>query len=409
MVPPASLTARWRRIKKRCSFSSSDRLVRSKSFTEPEAGRGPGEEGDGERYLTVGAGDAGRFHSLRARIGQWNSELKKRRSSESLAGERAGREGRGGADGGFVVAAASSQGAVRSALVVSAAAPAAYSTRSLRPRPKPSLGSSPWSSPSPSPPASHHSSEPERRAFTSPRGPQYQDQDSGYDGFCPEKSLYSTCSSDTSSELSSDGPDASYSREYPEASGRLAARPRPAAIYEPHASYCPELQGREGGPLHQSTPLAKGGQYRAGVRVVAQATVVSLARTGELPPPLPPRPAPPLPPVSRAKPRARTVQQGTVSLPRRRPGAREVPREGPASVQSPGQGSGFCTLPRQRKGPGCSIRTATFEKGPGRKSLGFTVVGGKDSPKGSIGIYVKSVFPSGQAVGLLLEGGRFRG
>jgi len=45
-----------------------------------------------------------------------------------------------------------------------------------------------------------------------------------------------------------------------------------------------------------------------------------------------------------------------------------------------------------------------FEKGPGKKSLGFTVVGGKDSPKGSIGIYVKSIFPNGQAVGLLKEG-----
>ena len=46
----------------------------------------------------------------------------------------------------------------------------------------------------------------------------------------------------------------------------------------------------------------------------------------------------------------------------------------------------------------------TFEKGPGKKSLGFTVVGGKDSPKGSIGIYVKSIFPNGQALGMLREG-----
>ena len=46
----------------------------------------------------------------------------------------------------------------------------------------------------------------------------------------------------------------------------------------------------------------------------------------------------------------------------------------------------------------------TFEKGPGKKSLGFTVVGGKDSPKGSIGIYVKSIFPNGQALGMLKEG-----
>ena len=31
-------------------------------------------------------------------------------------------------------------------------------------------------------------------------------------------------------------------------------------------------------------------------------------------------------------------------------------------------------------------------------------MGGKDSPKGSIGIYVKSVFPTGQSLGVLQEG-----
>ena len=70
------------------------------------------------------------------------------------------------------------------------------------------------------------------------------------------------------------------------------------------------------------------------------------------------------------------------------------------------EGSKFCTLPRQRKSQSYSIKNVTFEKGPGKKSLGFTVVGGKDSPKGSIGIYVKSIFPNGQAVGLLKEGNR---
>ena len=69
-----------------------------------------------------------------------------------------------------------------------------------------------------------------------------------------------------------------------------------------------------------------------------------------------------------------------------------------------GESSKFCTLPRQRKSQSYSIKNVTFEKGPGKKSLGFTVVGGKDSPKGSIGIYVKSIFPNGQAVGLLKEG-----
>jgi hypothetical protein len=66
--------------------------------------------------------------------------------------------------------------------------------------------------------------------------------------------------------------------------------------------------------------------------------------------------------------------------------------------------SKFCTLPRQRKSQMYRIQNVVFMKGPGHKSLGFTVVGGKDSNKGSIGIYVKSIFPNGQAFGLLKEG-----
>jgi len=309
---------------------------------------------------------------------------------------------------------------VKSAVVISSTT--SYSTQSLKPRPKPT-SSSPWSSPSPSPPASDDCSEPNQRS-PYPRS-LYQDQDSGYDGFCPEKSIYSTGSSETSSVLSSDSPDTSYRED---SYGRSPARPRPSAIYEKHSEYCSDLrEPPSSGYRDIREPPLSTGQARNRA-TISQATVVTLSKTGRgdaTPPPLPPRPPPlrdpsstPVPPAPQPKPRSRTILQGAVSLPRKRGEFRSAARrrgsyhdaETEASTElvikadTKDDTSKFCTLPRQRKSQSYSIKNVSFEKGPGKKSLGFTVVGGKDSPKGSIGIYVKSIFPSGQAVGSLREG-----
>ena len=348
LPPPDSLARRWRRLKKHCSFSSGDkRLVRSKSFTEQETQETSRdtEQEDRDKYHTVGTRDGTKFQGIREKIAQWNSDLKKRRSTENLAHHHHVTDGhrpfdKDGVEKSLFVTALPQQGQVKSAVVVS------YNS-GLKPNCR-QESTPPWSSPSPSPPISDLSSDStpdhRRRNYFRPNPALFQDQDSGYDGFCPEQSIYSTTSSDSSSVIS----EADNSLPaFPALYGRGLARPRPTPIYE-----------KDGGSRDSSLCSYKTSSPRSRI---AQATVVNLVRShasghdASVPPPLPPRPSPhsspaSLPPLCNPKPASSTIRQGAVSLPRRRTEFQERFRsKGSAKVENSPENSKEVTADQNSK------------------------------------------------------------
>ena len=156
-------------------------------------------------------------------------------------------------------------------------------------------------------------------------------QDSGYDGYCPDKSITSIGSA---SETSSSTEESHYGNTLTSTPnhhchhqfassaaiygriGQLRGRERPQSVYEKQF----------GGPVQQMLSSPPMTQSRSQQVSIGQATVINLVKNTNEPPPLPPRPSggqngnqPPqnLPPIE-PKPQSHVIKHTSTSLPRRR-------------------------------------------------------------------------------------------